>query len=106
MTECLIIFCTVPDKEAADKIGKSLLQSRLAACVSSASEIQSLYWWDQNIESDKERLLIIKTRKDLYPELEKMIQTLHPYDVPEILAIPVVRGSASYLEWIESETRH
>ncbi len=104
LTPYLIIFCTVPDKESGIKISKALLKSRLAACVNSVSDVNSMYWWNQNIEQDKERLLIIKTRRDLYADLEKTIKNIHPYDVPEIVALPVAAGSASYLEWIKSET--
>lgn len=103
--EFLILFCSVPDKETGEKISRVLLENRLAACVSSLSQFHSLYWWRENIESDKEFLLMIKTRKELFHELEKMIQNLHPYDVPEIIGLPVVHGSESYLNWIKSETR-
>ncbi len=104
MAEYLIVFCTVPDQETGRKISKALLESRLAACVNTTAEINSMYWWEQKLELEKEYLLIIKTRADLYSKVEDTIRNNHPYDVPEVIALPIVLGSAAYLKWIESET--
>jgi periplasmic divalent cation tolerance protein len=104
-SEHLIIFCTVPDAESGNKISRALLGKKLAACVNAVPGIQSQYWWNENIESDKEYQLIIKTRRILYPKLEKVIRDHHPYDVPEIVAVPIVSGNPDYLRWIENETR-
>ena len=104
-SEHLIIFCTVPDAESGNTISRALLEKRLAACVNAVPGIQSQYWWNEKIESDKEYQLIIKTRRLLYPKLEKVILDLHPYDVPEIVAVPITYGNPDYLKWIEEETQ-
>jgi periplasmic divalent cation tolerance protein len=96
---------TCPDKKAAEKIADIILGKRQAACISIIPDIASRYWWKGKIEKSKEVLLIIKTRKNLVKRIEKTVKENHPYEVPEVIAIPVVSGSVDYLDWLEKETR-
>jgi periplasmic divalent cation tolerance protein len=104
MSGHIVVLCTVPDKPAAQKIAEELLTARLAACVNLTGPIDSLYWWEGRIQRDSEVLMIIKTREELFDRLEEAVRRLHPYDVPEVVGLPIVRGSAPYLGWITEET--
>jgi periplasmic divalent cation tolerance protein len=104
MNDYLVVLCTVPDQETGRTIAAKLLEKRLAACVNLSGSLESLYWWEGKIRKDPEHLLVIKTREALFDPLADSIRSLHPYDVPEIIALPIVRGSASYLDWITAET--
>lgn len=105
MTEYLLISTTVPSEEVALQIAKKLVEERLAACVTFSSPCRSFYWWEGKITEDQEFMLFIKTKATLYPELERRLKELHPYSVPEILAFAVAKGSESYLNWLEKETK-
>lgn len=105
MTEYLLVTTTVPDAEVGQIIAEKIIEDRLAACVTLSAPGQSLYWWQGKISQDQEHTLFIKTKKDAYPRLEEKIHQLHPYDVPEIIALPVFTGSGDYLDWIDNETR-
>jgi len=105
MKKFILVLTTVPEEKKGLEIGRKLVEERLAACVTISSACQSLYWWEERIAQDQEYLLLIKTRATLYPRLEKRIKELHPYQVPEILALPVQKGSADYLSWVDEETR-
>ncbi len=105
MAEYLLVLTTVPSEETASQIARNLVEERLAACVTFSSPSQSFYWWEGKINQDQEFMLFIKTREDLYSELEKKLKELHPYSVPEILAFRITRGSESYLNWLEKETK-
>jgi len=100
MTECVQIVTTAESKEAAEKITKKLLEKRLAACVQIVGPITSTYWWRGKIEEAKEWLCLIKSKANLYEEIEREINELHTYETPEILALPVVTGSRTYLDWL------
>lgn len=97
-----IILCTCPDRESAEKIARQLINDKIAACINILPGITSIYTWQGNIETEQEHLLLIKTRKDRFQAIEKSIQTSHPYEIPEIIAIPVENGLAEYMQWIES----
>ena len=100
-----IVFITAPDLDTAESIAKALLEKRLAACVNIIPGLRSIYHWEGKIEDDQEILLMIKTRAELIEkQLTPLVQKLHPYQVPEIIALPVVGGGQSYLDWILSET--
>jgi len=99
------VFTTVEKREDADRIASSVVSKRVAACAQVLGPIQSTYWWKGKVEQAGEWLLMMKTRQDLYSALEKEIKSVHPYEVPEIIALPIVAGSEPYLEWIEGETR-
>jgi len=102
MTKYIQVVTTVDDKNAAGKIAELILKKRLAACVQ-IIPCQSMYRWQGNIERAEEYLCIIKSSLNLYPELDKAIREIHPYDVPEILAVEVVAGDSKYLEWLKQE---
>ena len=104
MTEYIQVFTTVDSREGADFIAKAVVEKRLAACVQITGTVTSTYQWEGEIETSDEWLLIMKTREDLYAELEKNLKAVHPYDVPEIIAVPVVAGNSSYLDWVAKET--
>lgn len=104
MTEYILVLTTVPDKETGRTLTEKLLEERLAACVTQSAACDSSYWWEGKITREQEHLLIIKTRSSLFSQLESRIQALHPYDVPEIIALPISAGSKKYLDWIQEET--
>lgn len=105
MTEYIQVFTTVDKREDADRIASIVVKKRAAACAQVVGPIQSTYWWKGKVERAEEWLLMMKTRGDLFSSLEKEIKTLHPYEVPEIIALPIVAGSEPYLEWIQDETK-
>ncbi len=105
MPRYIQVFTTVEKKEDANRIASSVVNKRVAACSQVVGPIQSTYWWKGKVEEAGEWLLIMKTRKDLFLALEEEIKAIHPYEEPEIIALPIVAGSASYLKWIEAETR-
>jgi len=102
--EPILILCTCPSQNEADAVATTLLEERLAACVNQLPGIKSLYRWEGRVKQDDEVLLLIKTTADLFERLEKTIKTLHSYETPEIIAVPIVAGSADYLRWIEAST--
>ncbi|MBL8524406.1 MAG: divalent-cation tolerance protein CutA [Betaproteobacteria bacterium] len=102
----LVVFTTVPDENLAVKITESLLQQRLAACVHRLPAGKSTYRWQGKLESSEEIILIIKSTTSAYAELETTIRRLHSYQVPEIVALPIVAGLPAYLKWIQDETEH
>ena len=100
----LIILCTCPDPATAERIAETVVGERLAACVNIVPGLTSLYHWEGQIQRDAELLLLIKTRQAVYPLLEARIRELHPYQVPEIIALPIQAGLAAYLNWIADHT--
>lgn len=101
----IVVFITAPTKEIGRQIAAALVEQRLAACVNILGPIRSIYTWEGKICDDEEMLLIAKSRTDLIEgRLIPLVQTIHPYDVPEIIALPVVAGLPSYLEWVIRET--
>jgi periplasmic divalent cation tolerance protein len=103
MEEFIQITTTTEKKEDAQKIAQALLEGKLAACVQIVGPIESAYWWRERIEKAVEWQCIAKSTKKLYPAVERVIKENHPYDVPEIMAIPVVAGSKDYLNWLHGE---
>jgi len=97
-----IILCTCPDKDTAEKIAHLLVNDKLAACVNILPGIISIYRWHEKIESAQEHLLLIKAHKAGYQAIEKSIKMHHPYELPEIIAVPVENGLPEYLHWIDS----
>ena len=100
----IIVLCTCPDEQTATIIADKLVEEGMAACVNIVPGIMSVFQWQGTIEHDDELLLIIKSRQDCYLELEVMIQELHPYELPEIIAVSIERGLSGYLEWIDQST--
>ena len=99
--EYLIVFMTASNREEAMKIVRTLLEERLIACGNIVDSVSSLFWWKGEIEEEKEVLVIMKSNEKLFKKLPKRVKELHSYDVPEILALPVVEGSQAYLEWMK-----
>jgi len=104
MNSYIQVSTTVEKREDARKITEIVVGRRLAACVQVVGPIRSTYWWRGKIEDAEEWLCLMKTRKELYDELEAAIKSVHPYEEPEIIAVPIVEGSKGYLRWIEEET--
>ena len=104
MSESLVVFVTSGSEEEALKIAHALVEERLAACVNLVSPIRSIYRWEGKICDEKEWLLVIKTQTARFDDLEKRVKALHSYSVPEIIALPIVTGSSSYLNWLEEMT--
>ena len=102
--DVLLVLTNCPDEETADRIATSLVENRLAACVNALAPVESTYRWQGAVEQAIEVPLLIKCTRDRYPALEEAIRQLHPYTVPEIVAIPVVAGLAPYLRWVAEET--
>ena len=100
----LIIFCTTGSEQEAAVLGRTLVEERLAACANSIPQIRSIYRWKEEIRDERETLLIIKSRQDLFEKIRSRIRELHSYEVPEITAVQVDKGDAAYLQWIESVT--
>jgi periplasmic divalent cation tolerance protein len=101
-TRACVVMTTVPNREQAEKLARTVLEARLAACVQ-IQEITSYYWWDENINRDAEQLLYLKTTLDKYQALEALLVANHSYDTPEILQLPVEAGFEKYLGWLQKE---
>ena len=97
----IIIFVTAPNQEVGELIANTLLQKKLAACVNFVTPVTSLFSWQGDIEREEEVLLVLKSRADLF---ESDLIPVHPYEVPEIIALPILMGSAKYLNWIDEAT--
>jgi len=105
MSEVLLVVTTLPDRAAAEHIAVALVTARVAACVNVLAECTSVYRWQEKIERAGEVPLLIKTTRDAYARLEETLRSMHPYDVPEIVALPVTAGLPSYLDWVTQETK-
>ena len=106
MPSFIQVFTTVEKREDARKIAEVVVGRRLAACVQVVGPIGSTYWWKGKVEDAEEWLCLMKTRKEFYGKLEEAVKSVHPYEEPEIIAMPIVEGSEGYLRWIEVETRN
>ena len=102
--DAIVIFCTVPNNEDAKNISNAIVSAKLCACVSIIDKVHSVFSWNGEICNENEKLLIIKTKKELFTKIEEVIKELHSYNVPEIIALPIILGSEEYLGWIEHET--
>jgi periplasmic divalent cation tolerance protein len=101
----IAVLVTCGSEEEALRIARSLVEKRLAACVNLVSPVRSIYRWEGKILDEKEWILIIKTQKDRFKKLEKEVRSLHSFAVPEIIGLPVIEGSSSYLKWLEEMTQ-
>lgn len=99
----IVVLCTAPDDEAATRIASALLDARCVACVNLVPGVRSLYRWKGAVTDAHEIQLLIKTRADRFADVERVVRATHPYEVPELLALPIVAGSADYLAWITAE---
>ncbi len=105
MDDYLLVISTVSSETEGKNIAQKIVEERLAACVTVTSAVQSFYWWEERIANDQEFILFIKTKTSLFPKLEQRIKTLHSYQVPEIIALPIHTGSRDYLNWITQNTQ-
>ena len=103
-SDTLLVLTNLPDRAAALRLAQRLVESRLAACVNVMSSCTSVYRWKGTVEQTEEVLVLIKTRAARYEELEAAIRSLHPYEVPEVIAVPLARGLSDYLDWVAEET--
>ena len=103
-SDITVVFCTCPDQATASRIADALVERQLCACVSLIPAITSIYLWQGKRESTREVLMLIKTRTSSYPALEKAVLSMHPYELPELIAIPVDKGLPGYLNWVEQCT--
>lgn len=99
-----VVYVTCADAKSAEKIAAALVKEKLAACANIVPDIRSVYEWQGKIENDPEQLLVIKTRLALMDKLTERVKELHDYDVPEVIAMPIISGSSDYLDWIDEVT--
>ncbi len=104
MNETLLVITNLPDAPSAARLAQQVIEARAAACVNQLSPCTSTYRWQGKIETASEVTLLIKTTRAAYPRLEKLIGMAHPYELPEIIAVPLIAGLPAYLSWIDSET--
>jgi periplasmic divalent cation tolerance protein len=102
--EAIVVYITAPNEEEAVKISKIIVEEKLAGCINIVRGIRSIYMWQGKIEDDPEVLMIAKTQRSLFNALMTRVKELHPYTVPEIIAMPVIEGSADYLNWLKEVT--
>ena len=103
MTDKIVVLSTCDTEEQAAQVARELVEKRLAACVNIIAGARSIYRWKDAIEDSSEWLLLIKSRRGLFPLLRDEIRKLHSYEIPEVIALPVVEGSESYLHWLDCE---
>lgn len=101
----LVVFSTFPDPDKAAEVARTLVTEQLAACVNIVGGVRSIYRWEGEISDDRETLAVIKTTSERFEEMRSRLVALHPYQVPEVIAMPVESGHAPYLAWVADETR-
>jgi len=104
-TDALVVLVTTPTPERAAEIARAVVEERLAACGNVVPGLRSIYRWEGQLQDEGEALLVLKTTRARFEELKQRVLSLHPYQVPEVIALPVQAGSAPYLAWIAGETR-
>jgi periplasmic divalent cation tolerance protein len=97
----IVVLITVGNEEEGHKIAESLVNRRKAACVNIVPKLDSLFWWEGKLDSAQESLLIVKTKASLFPEIVELVKRVHSYEVPEIIALPIIAGSEDYLTWLD-----
>jgi len=100
----LLAFTNLPDRAAAERLADALIEKRVAACVNILAPCRSVYRWKGAVQHDEEHPVLIKTTAEQYPALEAAIRAMHPYELPEIVAVPIERGLPAYLDWVATET--
>ena len=100
--EHVVVLITTPRSKGAE-IARFIVENRLGACTNIVDGIRSFYWWQGKIEDDSEDLLIVKTRRSVLPRLIREVKKVHPYTVPEIIALPIIAGNPDYLKWVDEE---
>jgi periplasmic divalent cation tolerance protein len=102
--KALLVFTNLPDRAAAERVADLLIEKKLAACVNILAPCCSVYRWKGAVQHDEEHPVLIKTTAERYAELERALRSAHPYELPEIVAVPIERGLAAYLDWVSEET--
>ena len=102
MTDIVVVYVTAPDAETGARIGRALVEEELAACCNLVPGVRSIYRWQGAVQDDAEVLLVLKTRADRFDALAERVRAIHPYTVPEVIALPVAAGSAAYLDWVRA----
>jgi periplasmic divalent cation tolerance protein len=100
----LLVFTNLPDRAAAERLAGVLVEQRVAACVNILAACHSVYRWKGAVQREEEHPLLIKTTEDRYPALEAAIRAAHPYELPEIVAVPIERALPAYLDWVAAQT--
>jgi len=100
-TDRIIVLITAGSEEEAHKIAESLVNGKKAACVNIVPRVDSLFWWEDKLDSARESLLLVKTKASLFPEIVELVKRTHSYEVPEIIALPIIAGSEDYLKWLD-----
>jgi len=104
-TDRIIVLIIAGSEEEAHKIADLLVNEKKAACVNIVPGVDSLFWWEGKLDSARESLLLVKTKASLFPEIVEMVKRMHSYEVPEIIALPIIGGSEDYLKWLDSACR-
>ncbi|TET56401.1 MAG: divalent-cation tolerance protein CutA [Dehalococcoidia bacterium] len=100
-TDRVVVFITASGEEEAHKIAELLVNGKKAACVNVVPRVDSLFWWKGKLDAAQESLLIVKTKASLFPEIVELVRGAHSYEVPEIIALPIIAGSEDYLKWLD-----
>jgi periplasmic divalent cation tolerance protein len=103
--DAYLVISNLPDRESAEKLAHALIDQRLAACINILSPCRSVFRWKGKVEDAEEFPMLIKTTRERYPALERAIRAGHPYELPEIIAVPLAAGLPAYLDWVADETR-
>ena len=101
----LLVLTNLPDRAAAERLADALIEKRLAACINILGPCRSVYRWQGAVQHDEEHPVLIKSTREAYPALEAQIRALHPYELPEIVAVPIERGLPAYLDWVAAQTQ-
>ncbi len=101
----IVALITTSSEEEARKIAELLVNEKKAACVSIVPGVDSVFWWEDKLDSARESLLLVKTRASLFPEIVELVKRMHSYEVPEIIALPIIAGSEDYLKWLDTACR-
>jgi periplasmic divalent cation tolerance protein len=104
-TDRIVVLITTSNEEEARKIAELLVSCRKAACVNIVPGVSSLFWWKDKLDSARESLLLVKTKASLFPEIVELVKRTHSYEVPEIIALPIITGSEDYLKWLDIACR-
>lgn len=102
--DIIVVYCTVPDRKTAKDISTILVKNKLAACINMIDKVESVFSWDGDFCKEKEMLLMIKTTRDNFEKINEVINEIHPYSVPEVIAVPIINCSEDYLKWVAHET--
>lgn len=105
MTDKIVILCTCATEDEAHKLARALVEERLAACVNVLPDIRSFYRWKGEVQSESEWLLLIKSSRELFAALLARLESIHSYEVPEVIALPVMEGSPNYMDWLQANLR-